>query len=202
MALPAIIRLIGFQRVTITGLNELKEFFQTAPDEIFEDAKFVYVKSLINIQRRIQSNLSGSPMKSRSGALRDSIKYEITGNTLKTLIGSVYSRSPYARIHERGGKISARNKYMWLRSGPYMNIPTDNNRGANGKARITSSQLFASKGRVQGGAQGWGLYLGGTKMFHLARSVRIKPKLGAAKAAEAEVPTLLANLKQLLLEGQ
>jgi phage gpG-like protein len=187
--------------VRIGGKDEIVALVGTAPEKLFAAARGAFSEAVFDVQGKVVQRLQGTPMQSRTGNLARSIIPEVAGEDLKTLKGRVYSTASYARIHEVGGTISARDKYGWLPRGPYLNIPTDSNKTGAGVQRMSSRDVFSAGGKVKTGDQGFGLYLGPIRMFSFAKQVTIKPQLGMFDAGEAAVPTLLSRLGELLKEN-
>ena len=171
------------------------------PDHLFGAAKDSFRVATLETQEAVLRRLRGNPMQSRSGGLARSIIPEVKGADLKTLRATVYSTSGYARIHELGGTVNARDKYRWLPGGPYLNIPTPANKTRAGVMRMSSTDVFRGGGKVMVGPEGFGLYLNGAKMFSFAKRVKIKAQLEMLKSGERQVPTLLSELRALLLRG-
>jgi phage gpG-like protein len=191
------VRIAGGLRFRLTSFNIVKNYLKTLPEESFPEVEKVFKKNVEEAYDKIIKRTSGNPIKRRSGKLQDSIKWRVTGTTLSNIRGSLTTTSPYAQIHEFGGTIRAKNKYLWLRGGPYMNIPTTNNTGPDGKAKISSTALFSTGGRVKAGNNGFGIYRGNTKMFHLAKSVSIKKRLGFRDTANDQLKILMEDLKKV-----
>jgi len=187
--------------VEVIGATEVGRFLAILPAHLFEAAKAAIATATFATHERVLRNLRGTPMQSRTGNLARSIIPKVEGTDFTDLRGRVYSTALYARIHELGGTVKARDKYRWLPGGPYLNIPTDDNKTAAGVMRMTSTMVFAAGGRVMVGPEGFGLYLQGKQKFRFAKEVSIKPQLGMRDAAEAEIPPLLGSLNKMLLEG-
>lgn len=187
--------------VQITGLPEVRALVAAAPEQIYAAARGAFSEAVFTVQGAVLQRLQGNPLQSRTGNLARSIIPEVTGGSLKDLKGRVYSTASYARIQEVGGTITAKNKYRWLKGGPYLNIPTENNKTAAGVTRLSSRDVFAQGGKVKNGSEGFGLYLHGLRMYRFAKRVTIKPQLGMLQAADDEVPNLLSRLSALLTDN-
>lgn len=214
-------------QVEFEGRTELQQFIRFLPEFLFEGARDVFRQTVFAVQGRVLARLQGTPMQSRTGALARSMLTDVSGSEIATLTASVYSAGSgdkgiaYARIHEFGGVIEAKNAYRWLPGGPYLNIPTTANMTAAGVQRMTPAQVFAAGGKVMsppkttttslttgaGGGSittrtsgGLGVYLDGEKMFSFAKRVTIKPQLGLRDSAEAEVVPMLKRFGALLLK--
>lgn len=148
-------------------------------------------------------NLSDDLLKSRTGALRSTVGYEVTGERLRELRLQLYAgdaqTARYVRIQEHGGTIKAK-------SGKYLTIPLPDNltgsRGARAGADVrfpSARALFESeRGRVaivrsKAGnlvvayRPGRAMFGKGAKDTHylwlLKPSVTLKPRLGFGKTA-------------------
>lgn len=188
--------------VSLRGVEEVAGLLGRLPPETFKAAKDAFRVATFNTHGNVLQRLRGSPMQSRTGNLARSIIPEVKGAKLSDLRASVYSTAMYARIHELGGEVRAKDKYRWLPGGPYLNIPTDNNKTAAGVMRMSSTDVFRGGGKVMRGPEGFGLYLNGARMFRFAKRVVIKAQLGIRETGEKEVPTLLSTLNDLLLKGE
>jgi phage gpG-like protein len=188
--------------IAITGAEDLQRMLRRLPEDVFASTKEAFTVATFNAHAGILRRLRGNPMQSRTGNLARTILPEVKGSTMATLKASVYSTAGYARIHELGGVVKARDKYRWLPGGPYLNIPTDANKTGAGVMRRSSTDVFRAGGKVMKGPEGFGLYLNGMRMFRFARKVTIKPQLGMRDTVTAEIPTLLSTLNDLLLKGE
>lgn len=185
--------------VALKGIEDVMKMVDRLPKHVFENAKNAFRTATFGVQETVLKRLRGQPLQSRTGNLGRSIIPKVTGTTLAELDARVYSTAGYARIHELGGTINARDKYRWLPGGPYLNIPTDANKTPAGVMRMSSTEVFRGGGKVMMGPEGFGLYLNGDRMFRFAKRVVIPARLGMVAAGEAAVPTLLSDLNALLL---
>jgi len=198
--------------VDVRGITEVFKLLHQFPDNTFKAATAAMRVATVNAKRKIQSNFTryngtrgGDRLQNRTGDLRRSIKRETSGNTLSTLFSRVFSTSEYASIHEFGGTIIAKDKYVNVPGGPYLNIPTPSNLSGSGIILKIPAQIFAEDGghMFKSKAGRWIVADGqGTPMFVLVKSVTIKPRLGMNKAVESEIPTLLGTLSNELFKGQ
>ena len=188
------------QRVTLQGadefillMNELPETMYTQTHEILKDAVF-------NAHRNITAYRGG--LVNRTGSLRRSLRTKVSGNTLATLKGEVWTNSKYAPIQETGGTIVAKNAYRRVAGGPYLNIPLSDNKTARGVMRETARQVFDDGGYVFKARSGKHFVASSTGqlMFILVKQVEIPARLNMLKSGEDEIPTLLSRLRQLDLE--
>ena len=76
----------------------------------------------------VSDKLSGSPLKERSGRLRDSITSEVSASG-EQATGIIATAVPYARIQEFGGRIAAR-------AAANLTIPLAAALGGDGEARV------------------------------------------------------------------
>ena len=191
---------------TIRGLDEVNSYLDQLPGNLFEDAKTIYRKSVINATNKIKKNATTS-LKVRTGTLRRSIQQQVKGDNLNNLKASVFSASrvdgeelKYAPIHEFGGTIKAKKAYRNVPGGPYLNIPGQQNKTAAGVQRMTAKMVFDRGGFIMGRT----VMRGGSDtkraydvMFYLTKSVTIKPRLGMIDAAHDEIPNILSEFAKL-----
>lgn len=189
-------------KIDVVGLEKVQEYLTDFPEETYQDARDAINDAMFRAKATTQQN-ARSILKVRSGALRRSIQFTTKGKTLSTLQGSFYAAHKsgaatvaYAPIHEYGGTIKAKNAYKKVRGGPYLNIPAKANKTPAGVIRNSARQVFQNGGFIRGRT----IVLKGKVMFYLVKQVRIRPRLGMNKAAEAEIPTLLGDLQNLIGE--
>jgi len=189
-------------QVETRGVDEVKEFIDKLPGDTFEKAKDAFGSCVLDAANQVKAF---DKLTTRTGNLRRSIGQQVEGTTLKNLNASIYSAQGtgakeviYAPIQEFGGTVKAIDKYKWVKGGPYLNIPSDNNKTAAGVMRMTAHQVFDQPGaHVRGRA----VYIGDKVMFYLVKSVKLKERLGMRKAMEDQIPTLLSTIKEQLGEG-
>jgi len=189
--------------VKTINLKDVAEYLKNMPEDTFTQAKTVMSKGVAAINKQVKDNATNI-LNVRSGRLRRSLQFEVSGTNLKNIQASVYSASvvggspvAYAPIHEYGGTIKAKNKYKGVPGGPYLNIPTDANKTPAGVTRLNARQVFQAGG-----------YIGGRvvfnnadePMFYLVKSVTIPARLGMEAAAEDEIPTILSGLASVIGE--
>lgn len=171
---------------------------------LFKGAKKEFQRSALNMTTEIKDNATNK-LDVRSGHLRQSIGQEVTGNSLLNLSASVFSNSMaggepvvYAPVHEYGAEddnaIKAKDKYLRVKGGPYLNIPTAANKTPAGVMRRSAREVFGMKGAHIRGRSVW---VGETMMFYLVKKVEIKPRLGMRDAVDNEIPHLLSRLAAL-----
>jgi len=135
--------------------------------------------------------------------LAKSIKPKTTGTSIESLHSEVFTDSIYARIHESGGTINAKNKYINVPGGPFLNIPLSANKTPAGVMRENARSVFASGGYIFKSKKGNWIVMSGNDvpMFVLKKQVTIPARLEFVKTATDEVPTLISNLNKVLLDG-
>jgi len=84
----------------------------------------------------VTDKLSGTPLKQRSGGLRDSITSEVSASD-EQATGIIATAVVYARIQEFGGRIAARNAAN-------LTIPLAAVLGADGEARFSARDLVSN----------------------------------------------------------
>lgn len=205
--------------VEVVGTKELDAFLGQLHERYYKGARRAFSKAVLNAHRKILTHFGndeqGLLLRSRTGNLMRSIFPEVTGESLENLAGRVYSVSKYARLQEKGGTVKAKNKYIGVPGGPYLNIPLDPNKTAAGVQRQTAGMVFAaggfvSKGRpdsktgqlVHGGSTGpWYVFSHQDEaMFILVKQAYIPPRLGMVETTVGEVATLMEEMKNLDLD--
>ena len=191
--------------VEIEGKEELSRFVNELPITLFTDVKTIFQKRAAKAHSTVQDN-ARTKLKRRTGQLARSIKYSVTGETLKTLEASVYASKTvgseeivYAKTHEFGATITAKKAYKRVPGGPYLNIPTDANQTPAGVMRMGPREVFNQGGFMKRLPSGrWGvIHPDKGLMFILVKRVTIPARLGMRDAVEAEIPWLLDDLRQL-----
>lgn len=182
--------------IEVRGVEDLQRFAGTMPERLHANAKKAYRNAAIGLQKDVTRRIKGDPMQSRTGALARSILPLVEGATLKALSGRVYSTSRYAPIHEYGGTVKARDKYLGVPGGPYLNIPQDANKTPAGVMRMGARQVFDQGGYIAGR----GVFLDGQLMFTLVKQVKIPARLGMRDAADGRVATLIEELRNIILD--
>lgn len=193
-------------KIGVVGVAEVEDLLTQLPNRTFDATKQAISTSVFNVHRKVSDRVRDGrivegteSLHARTGALRRSLTPRVSGTTFKTLDGRVFTTSLYAPTHEFGATIKAKNKYLRVPGGPYLNIPLPKNKTAAGVTRKTARQVFQGGGYIAKGPRRY-VVMGSdhTPMFVLVKSVKIKPRLGMRKAADDEVPTLLNNLSQLM----
>ena len=182
----------------------LKEF----PDHLFDAAKKALREAMFGTQRTVKNKFNKDPsnsLQSRTGDLSRSILTTLRGTTTKNLFAEVFTKKIYAPIHEEGGTIKAKNAFKNLPGGPYLAIPSDQNKTAAGVTRLSPRDAFLLDTvilKIKNPKKAEWLILQKDigPLFWLVKEVDIKARLGMQKAADDEIPTLLSTLDELLLE--
>jgi len=189
-------------------LGGVPEYFERLPESTYKQAREVFAKSVLAADRKVKRNATDL-IKVRTGRLRRSIRHSVSGMDLATLRASVFSGHDgggktviYAPIHEFGGTVKAKNAYLRVPGGPYLNVPIGENLTAAGVMRLSAQMVFAQGGYIWRAKKGkrWLVMLGGEPMFVLIKQTKIKAQLGMRKAADDEVDVILAGLKKVLGE--
>lgn len=188
--------------IDVVGLEEVQGYLKKFPDETYQNARDAIHNAMFKAKATTQQN-TRTRLKVRSGALRRSIRFATSGKTLSTIRGSFYAAHKekgatvaYAPIHEYGGTVKAKNAYKKVPGGPYLNIPAKANKTPAGVMRSSARQVFQNGGFIRGRT----VILNGKVMFYLVKQVKIRPRLGMNKAADAEIPTLLGELQDMIGE--
>ena len=190
--------------VTTVNLKEVQDYLKGMPERTFADAKPLFQKAVIDAANTVKKF---TKLKTRTGALKRSIQQSVTGTSLSNLKASVFSAQgtgakevKYAPIQEYGGTVTAKNAYKGVPGGPYLNIPIADNLTPAGVMRMSAREVFLSgEGSIRKARSGkWLVFKGDKLMFVLLKSVTLKPRLGMVDAAEAEIPTLLAGLAEII----
>jgi hypothetical protein len=186
-------------QVRLLSYGVFKEFLDQLPDEAFADARKAFVDIVGGkAYPAVRARASGKGVQRRTGELYDSIGWKVSGTDLSTLRASISTNNRYAKVQEEGATIRAKNKYLWLRGGPYMSFPTTINY-SRGRAIRSARELFSMKARVQNGSRGFGIYLDDVKMMHLAKKVKVPARLRMRETAIDYFPQLLSRLEEIYL---
>jgi len=187
---------------------EVEKYLKEFPAVTFEQARAVYAKAVLAADTETKRNAT-DVLNVRTGALRRSIQSEVIGFDLHSLRASVFSGAYhgskpviYAPIHEFGGTVKAKNKYLRVPGGPYLNIPIGENKTPDaGVMRMTARMVFNKGGYIRKSKRGkWIVFLESEPMFVLVKQVKIKPRLGMRKAADRQVEIILRDLKNIVGE--
>jgi len=191
-------------QVTVNGVSEIEALLNAMTAEMGDNARKALQKSLFTVKRKTASRLKNGPLYSRTGDLAKSFKYKTNlKGEIKDLYGEVYTDSIYARIHETGGTINAKNKYINVPGGPFLNVPLSANKTPAGVMRENARSVFAGGGYIFKSKKGNWIVMSGNDvpMFVLKKQVTIPARLEFVKTATDEVPTLISNLNKVLLDG-
>ena len=192
----------------IRNFKEVREYLDELPESTFEDAKTIFAKAVLDADKEVKLRFSSGKIKSRTGALRRSLRTSVSGNTIKTLQASFYSVAnvsgteiKYAPMQEMGGKVKAIDKYTGVPGGPYLNIPVFSNLTPAGVMRKSAKMLFNEGAHIhKSKASNWGVFLGSKMMMVLKKEVKIPARLGMVDAAKNQIPTMLSRLADLIGE--
>lgn len=207
--------------IKMVGLDEVQRVLKDIPDHLFKLTEDEFKNSAFRVHKKVSERVrAGSPLHSRTGQLRRSLRTESGGSNLSSLHSSVYSAkdvASYAPTHEFGATIRAKNAYKNVPGGPYLNIPLGANKTPAGVMKLNARDVFArggfivpSKGpkaryvvmmplstspltkREFEEAAGFGV--DSVPMFALVKEVTIPPRLQLYQTGEDEIPTLLSNI--------
>ncbi|KKN41610.1 hypothetical protein LCGC14_0721430 [marine sediment metagenome] len=198
----------GF-KVEAVNLAEVQQYLDDLPEDTFDDAKLVFQTAVLEAHKTVSKNLK-SKLNSRTGTLARSIRTEVKGTTLRTLRAALFGARDvggkelvYTLVQEfgtgglPGGVIRAKNAYKGVPGGPYLNIPVGVNLTPAGVQRLSAREVFSQQGaHIRGRA----VFVGDKMMFALVKQVKIKPRLGMRDAVDAEIPTVLSSLQDLIGE--
>lgn len=191
--------------VQVVGLDEVRAMLRRADQGQFGIVRTAFRDTLKRAHRRMADRTSGNPLRRRSGQLARSIKTRMEGSRLSNLRGVVYtdpSVAPYAGVQETGATIRAKDAYATLPGGPYLAIPSDQNKTPSGVTRETPRSVHQAGGFVAPITAPKARYAvfrsDMTPMFWLVRKVTIPPRLGMRETTEGEIPTLLSDLAGML----
>ena len=190
--------------VDVEGIEDIQDLLNRIPGTMYSNAKQILSTSLFNIQRTVTQRLQNGPMFSRTGQLARSIKFKTGGDNIANMSGVVYTDSKYAPTHEYGATIRAKNAYARLPGGPYLNIPSSQNRTGAGVMRENARSVFNSGGYIiplNAPRARYAVMKNGIPMFWLVKQVTIPARLGMRETADNEVPTYLSNLQSGILDG-
>lgn len=188
--------------VKIVGAQEVHALLDTLGDRWFDAARTEFKDAAARVHRTVSNRVrdgSGDTLHSRTGQLRRSLQFRVYGDALRTLGSEVFSDSSfasYAAVHEFGATIRAKDKYVRVPGGPYLNIPLDVNKTPAGVQRQSAREVFRGGGYIVKSRTGRYLVMSGDHrpMFVLVKQVTIPARLRLHQSAVDEIPTLLGNL--------
>jgi phage gpG-like protein len=196
--------------IQIEGQDELNRFIRQLPETMFENAKTAFARAVLKAHEVVRTEnftsgntgYSSNKLNSRTGDLSRSIRTQVKGSNLESLAASIYTNSVYAPIHEIGGTIRAKNKYVRVPGGPYLNIPLSANKTAAGVMRRSAREVFSAGGYIIRSQSGnWiVMSVNSTPMFVLKKAVYIRPRLGMVKASEDRINEIMDYLDNASLE--
>ena len=182
--------------VTTINLRETVQFLEAIPANTFKTAKREIAKSLLAADEDIKTN---TDLMRRTGQLFDSIQTRVEGTNLQNLEASIFTDSIYATTHEHGATIKAKDKYMGVPGGPFLNIPGKANLTPAGIMRKNAKAVFDEGGHIIGRTVHNADYT--MLMFYLVKQVKIPARLHMVKSAEDQIPTMLSRIADQIGEG-
>jgi phage gpG-like protein len=180
---------------TVVNLKEVTEYIKSIPAESFDIFKEELAKTLLSADADVKKN---TDIETRSGKLMQSITTELTGTDFSNLKASIYTNCIYAPIHEYGGTVRAKKAYLKVPGGPYLNIPTNENKTPAGVMRLGAKEVFNRGGYIAKAGKHYGVFLNGQMMFTLVSSVTVPPRLHMITSVEGEIPTFLSRMASRL----
>lgn len=172
-------------------------------NNLYRQARREFSRAVLLAHQQVMRTFgeSGSSIKSRTGHLRRSINGTVEGNNLNLLKGKLASASVYAPIHEYGGTIRGKDKYMHVTGVPLLNIPLDANKTPSGQMRFNAREVFDQGGYIVK-RQGRHplVMIDGVPMFVLVESVYIRARLGMRDAMAEATPALIEGLSNIRLQ--
>jgi len=194
--------------VEIQGLDEVKRLLAEMPEALFLETKKTLAETTLTIQRNVILGFNGDAsisLQTRTGNLQRSIKTENRGKDLSTLRSSVFTNSIYAPIHEEGGTIKEKNAFKALPGGPYLAIPSDMNKTAAGVTRFSPTDAFnlgADLRQIRNPRKAQFMIVEENvgPLFWLVPEVIIKARLGMQDETDKQIPILINELTDNLLE--
>lgn len=201
----ALFRYPGPNGMSAEGAEEVSRFVDRMPDYLYDEARKIFADRAARAHAQVQEN-TRTKLKRRTGQLARSIKFQVSGGDLRTLEASVYASKTvgseeivYAKTHEFGATIRAKRAYKNVPGGPYLNIPTDNNKTTAGVTRLSAREVFNQGGYLQRFPSGrWGVVQPGVGlMYILVKQVKIPARLGMRDAVDAQLPGLMDDLRYL-----
>jgi len=184
--------------VQVVGAEEVKAYLAKLPFWWFEEAKKAFRETASEAHKKVSARVrdgSGDTLHARTGQLRRSLNFEVHGDSIKTLGASVFSDASfakYATVHEFGATIKAKDKYLRVPGGPYLNIPLAANKTPAGVMRFSARDIFNAGGYIAGRAV---MNAEGVPMFALVKQVTIPARLQMVKTVTGEIPSLLTRLE-------
>jgi phage gpG-like protein len=183
--------------VETVGVEEVNRLVGTLPQWAYKGVRQALSDYVFDVDRKMKQSLTGIDLNVRTGALRRSFGVTVSGSNLNDLSASNYTDSKYAPIHQYGGTIRAKNKYLRVPGGPYLNIPSNNNQTPSGVTRMSAGQVFAAGGhivKINAPRARYMVMLQGVAMYWLVKSVDIPKRMKFEETSEAGIPTLLTNM--------
>jgi len=193
----------------IQGLDEVKQLLKEMPEAVFVETKKSLAKTVLTVQRNVVLGFNRDPsisLQTRTGDLQRSIRTENKGTDLSSLRSSIFTKSIYAPIHEKGGTIKAKKAFRGLPGGPYLAVPSDINKTRAGVVRFSPRDAFAvgaSIRKLRNPKKAEYMIIDNDlgPLFWLVPEVIIKARLGLQSETDKQIPNLIDDLNEVLLEG-
>lgn len=158
--------------------DEFRAAMEKAPKRLFHEVSTRLTKRGREFVQRVfpRARLSGGDgLNNRTGALRRSFDVVTKGRDLNSWHMAEFTTSPYAKIHEHGGQIRPKSKYLA--------IPLDAARTAGGDTRggpRSFSNTFFAKSKAGNLIlfQNRGSKKKPLPLFVMKKQVTLKPRLG------------------------
>jgi len=194
--------------VEVQGLDEVRRLLKEMPEALFIETKKSLAKTTLTIQKNVILGFNKDPnssLQTRTGNLQRSIKTENKGTDLNNMRSSVFTMSIYAPIHEVGGTIRAKKAFRGLDGGPYLAIPSDANKTRAGVTRFSPRDAFtivASIRKLRNPKKAEYMIIDDDlgPLFWLVPEVIIKARLGLQSETDKQIPNLIDELNDILLE--
>lgn len=190
--------------VQVVGAEEVQAYLKSLPFWVFEKAKVAYRETAQDAHKKVKQRIrngADDTLHSRTGQLSRSMQYEVHGDSITTLGASVFSDASfakYATTHEFGATIKAKDKYLRVPGGPYLNIPLPANKTPAGVMRLSARDVFAQGGFIAGRAV---IHPERGPMFALVKQVTIPARLRMRETVTGEIPSLLTRLDAAMGEA-
>jgi len=191
--------------ISLEGAEEVQTFLSRLPEEMFKEVKPEFIKAGLAVQSEMITRTTTGPLYRRTSDLSKSFIPYTKGTKLDNIMSGVYTKSPYAPIHEYGGTVRAKNAYKGVPGGPYLNIPSKFNKTGKGVMRSDAKSVFQQGGYIvklkNPKKAKYMVMLKGKPMFWLVKEIKIRAQLGMEDTVEEEIPTLLSNLSKAIDEA-
>lgn len=131
------------------SLRDLQRAIQRQPRLLETNLKRHFKLSGQEWQGKMLDRFRGTPMKTRTGALKRSIRYRVPGSKLSNIELRAFSTSRYAKVHEYGtvGK-GGRLPDITPKRSKALTIPLPDNLTPAGVPRFPSARALMSSGKT------------------------------------------------------